>query len=71
MAALYIYSAYSPFEDVVNIHMSEGLPISPVTSMDQLDVVGNFSFISLINNTQHIRHMPVDFSLLRDITLLD
>lgn len=70
-AALYIYSAYSPFEDVLNHYMSKGLPITPITSMDQLDVVGNSSFASLINITREIRHMPVDFSLLRDITLLD
>lgn len=51
--------------------MSTGLPVAPVTSMDQLDVVGNDSFVSLINSTQTIRDMPVPFSLLRDITLLD
>ena len=70
-AALYIYSAYSPFEDLLNTHMSEGLPITPVTSMDQLDIAGNASFVSLTNSTRYIRHIPVDFSLLRDITLLD
>lgn len=70
-AALYIFSAYSPFEDVLNRYMSEGLPIIPITSMDQLDVVGNSSFASLINGTREIRHIPVEFSLLRDITLLD
>lgn len=51
--------------------MSEGLPITPVTSMDQLDIAGNASFVSLTNSTRYIRHIPVDFSLLRDITLLD
>ena len=71
IAALYIYSVFSPFENVVNEHMSTGLPIVPVTSLDQMDVVGNVSFVSLINSTQKIRHMPVHFSLLRDITLLD
>lgn len=70
-AALYIYSAYSPFENVVDRYMSEGLPITPIISVDQLDVVGNASFMSLSNSTQHIQHPPVDFSLLRDITLLD
>ncbi len=70
-AALYIYSAYSPFENVVNRYMSVGSAIVPITSMKQLDVVGNASFASLVNSTQHIRHPPVDFSLLRKITLLD
>ena len=70
-AALYIYSAFSPFENVVNQYMSTGFPIVPITSMDQMDVVGNDSFVSLINSTQKIRHFPVHFSLLRDITLLD
>ena len=51
--------------------MSVESAIVPITSMDQLDVVGNASFASLVNSTQHIRHPPVDFSLLRDITLLD
>ena len=53
------------------MHMSTGLPIRPVTSIDQPDAVGNSSFLSLTNDTQHIRHMPLHFSLLRDITLLD
>ena len=70
-AALYIYSAFSPFEGLVNVHMSEGLPITPVTSMDQQDVIGRSSFVSLTNSTRQIQHMPVDFSLPRDITLLD
>ena len=51
--------------------MSTGLPINPVTSMDQLGVLGNISFVSLVNSTGKIRHMPLHFSLLRDITLLD
>ena len=51
--------------------MSSGSPIVPLTSMDQLDVAGNDTFVSLTNSTQHIQHPPVDFSLLRDITLLD
>ena len=67
MAALYIYSPDSHFQAVVNRYMSVGLPIAPVTSVAQLGNVGNFS----INNSQHIRHLPVDFSLLRSITLLD
>lgn len=70
-AALYLYSAYSPFENVVNRYMSDGWPVMPITSMDQLNVPGNSSFESLINSTQRIQHTLVDFSLLRDITLLD
>ena len=70
-AALYMYSPYSPFESAVNIHMSTGLPITPPVSMDQLDVIGNYSLLALTNVTQDIRHTPVDLSLLRDITLLD
>ena len=70
-AALYMYSSRSPFESLVNVHMSTGLPITPVFSMDQLDVIGNYSFVALTNGTQEIRHMPVDLSMLRDITLLD
>ena len=70
-AALYMYASYSAFESVVNAYMSTGLPITPPVSMDQLDVIGNFSFGALANGTQDIRHMPVDLSLLRDITLLD
>ena len=70
-AALYMYASHSAFEAVLNIYMSTGLPITPPVSMDQLDVVGNYSFAALTNITQEIRHMPVDLSLLRDITLLD
>ena len=71
MAALYIYSSYSPFENLVNHHMSDGLPITSITSMNQLEGVGNSSSVSLINSTERAPHMPVDISLLRDITLLD
>ena len=70
-AALYMYASHSPFESVVNVYMSTGLPITPPVSMDQLDVIGNYSLLALTNGTQDIRHMPVDLSLLRDITLLD
>ena len=70
-AALYMYASHSAFEAVVNTHMSTGLPITPPVSMDQMDVIGNYSFVALTNGTQDIRHMPVDLSLLRDITLLD
>ena len=70
-AALYMYASQSAFESVVNVYMSTGLPITPPVSMDQLDVIGNYSFVTLTNGTQDIRHMPVDLSLLRDITLLD
>ncbi|KAM0805816.1 hypothetical protein BDR22DRAFT_187844 [Usnea florida] len=70
-AALYMYSPHSPFESAVNYHMSSGLPVTPPVSVDQLDVIGNFSLRALTNGTQDIRYMPVDLSLLRDITLLD
>lgn len=29
VAALYVYSAYAPFEDLVNRYMNLGLPIQP------------------------------------------
>ena len=51
--------------------MSNGLPIVPISSISQLDGAANSSLTSVANDTEHIRHMPVDFSLLRDITLLD
>ena len=70
-AALYMYSPLSPFESVINFYMSTGLPVTPPVSVDQLDVVGNYSLLALTNGTRNIRYMPVDLSLLRDITLLD
>ena len=71
VAALYIYSSYSPFEDMVNRYMSEGIPITPITSMDQVNGVDNYSFVSLTNSTQHDRHLPVNISVLHDVMLLD
>ena len=51
--------------------MSTGLPITPIPPMGQLDGAANSSLTFVANGTEHVRHMPVDFSLLRHITLLD
>lgn len=71
IAALYIYSSYSPFENMVNRHMSDGKPITPIASMEQVAGIDGSSSVSLINSTEHAPHMPMEMSLLRDITLLD
>ena len=51
--------------------MSNGVPIQPTLRPGQQNVVGNSSLEMLTNSTQHDQHMPVDFSVLYDITLLD
>ena len=71
MAALYVYSSYSPFEDMVNRYMTDGVPITPIISMDQVNVVDNYSFVLLTNSTHFDRHPPVNFSMLHDVILLD
>lgn len=71
VAALYIYSSYSPFEDMVNRYMTDDVPITPITSMDQVNGLGNDSLVLLTNSTQYDRPMPVNFSVLHDVTLLD
>ena len=71
VAALYVYSSYSPFEDVVNHYMSSGLPIKPIISMDQVNGVDNLSSVFLTNLTQHDRHLPVNISVLHNVMLLD
>ena len=71
VAALYVYSSYSPFEDLVNGYMSDGIPITPVVSMDQVNGGDNHSFVLLTNSTHYDRHLPVNFSVLHDVILLD
>ena len=71
MAALYVYSSYSPFEDMVNRYMTDRVPIAPIISMDQVKGVNNYSFVLLTNTTQHDRQLPVNFSVLHDVILLD
>ena len=71
VAALYVYSSYSPFEDVVNRYMSDGVPITPIISIDQTKGVDNYSSVFLTNFTQLDRHLPVNISVLHDVILLD
>lgn len=71
VAALYVYSSYSPFEDMVNRYMSEGVPIKPIISMDQVTGVDNDSLVFLTNSTQYDRHLPVNISALHNVILLD
>ena len=68
---MYIYTSYSPFEEIVNRYMTYGLPIEPIVSMDHVHSVDNSSFVSLTNITQPDLRLPVDTSVLRNITLLD
>ena len=70
-AALYVYSSYSPFEEMVNQYMREGVPITPIISMDQVNGVDNHSFLLLTNSTQYDQQLPVNFSVLHDVILLD
>ena len=69
VAALYVYSSYSPFEDVVNGYMSGGVPITPIISMDQVDGVKNYSSVFLTNSTRYDWHLPVNISVLHDVIL--
>ena len=71
VAALYVYSSYSPFEDMVNQYMSNGISIAPIISMDQVNGVDNYSILSLTNSTQYDRQRPVNTSVLHDVILLD
>ena len=56
---------------MVNGYMSGGIPITPITSMDQVNGADNYSFVFLTNSTQHDRHVPVNISVLHDVMLLD
>lgn len=71
LAALYIYSSYSPFESAVNRYMSSGLPVTPGVAQGQQSDLNNTSFESLTNDTQHAQQLPVGFTVPHDITLLD
>ena len=56
---------------MVNLYMSNGIPITPITSMHQVNGMDNTSTLLLTNVTQHDRQLPVDLSMLRDVVLLD
>ena len=54
--------------------MSDGFPVTPIISMDQVNGtngVDNHSLVLLTNSTQYDRHLPVNFSVLHDVILLD
>lgn len=68
-AALYVYSKYSPFEDVVNVYMSEGLPIVPPTSSGQL--TGLLANHTLNSARQNLLRAGTPISAVQGVVLLD
>ena len=51
--------------------MSDGIPVTPIISIDQVNGVDNYSLVLLTNSTQYDRHLPLNFSVLHDVILLD
>ena len=71
MAAFYNDSPCSHLEDTIKRDVRDGVPVTSFTSMDRLVDAGNLFIVSLTNGPRGIRHLDVDISLLRNITLLD
>lgn len=69
-AALYVYSAYSPFEDVVNTYMTQGYPlVPPVTQNDYIGLLSNYTYTSSYINTSAFHAVPPVAP--QDIKILD